>query len=308
LENADWPDLDAPLMPPIQRPYSAEPPRSRFSPSDAFAVSAVIQIGRRMPVPQRTLLLAATAVVLLGLILGATLFTVRALTGRPHASGRSVVSTVPNSPSSIPSATASRTAAATATATSTSVGTGPVGNPTSTSTSAPRLVTIFSDPLTSNAKGWIDSDGCTFQSNGLLVTGMGQCIAPVTAADTVNISVRMQTVAQTMGAAGIGFRVSKDDTSQQYAFYLTSNGTCVAEDLVTHTYFFNKSCSSAHQGANAVNTLLINQSGAHMDFYVNGTLAGSANDATLSTGEVALEGQKGRQSMIFTNFTLTSWQ
>jgi hypothetical protein len=93
-----------------------------------------------------------------------------------------------------------------------------------------------------------------------------------------------------------------------YSFLINSNGTCTASDYVTDVIFFNNtSCSAVAQGANAVNVLNINQSGAHMDFYVNGTLVGSANDGTLSTGGIAL--QVGTNtSMVFNNFVLTQLQ
>ncbi len=303
-----WPDLDDPPISPVQLALRTEPPRSVFMPPDAFAVSTVIEIGRRKPMLKRTLLLAATAAVLLGLILGGTLFTVHALTGQGHASGRPSVRTGPNNTSSVASATARPTATASLTATTTPVAQGPVTKPPVTPTPAPKLVTIFSDALTSNVNGWTTPAGCSFQSDGLHVTGVSECIAPVTAANTVNISVQMKTVGLSLGGAGIGFRISKDQTTHQYTFYLYFNGICVAQDLVTHTNYFDTPCPSAHQGMNAVNTLLINQSGAHMDFYVNGKLVGSASDATLGTGEVALEVQKNKQSMIFTNFTLTTWK
>lgn len=297
-----WPDLDDPPISPVQRALSTEPPRSVFMPPDAFAVSTVIEIGRRKPMLRRTLLLVATAAVLLGLILGGTLFTVHALTGLGHASVRPSVTTSPNNTSTVASATARPTA------TTTPVARAPVTKPPVTPTPVPKLVTIFSDPLTSNVNGWTIPVGCSFQSDGLHVTGVSECIAPVTAANTVNISVQMKTVGLSLGGAGIGFRLSKDQTTHQYTFYLYFNGICVAQDLVTHTTYFDTLCPSAHQGMNAVNTLLINQSGAHMDFYVNGKLVGSASDATLGTGEVALEVQKNKQSMIFTNFTLTTWR
>jgi len=303
FEQEEWPDLNRPPISSLGIPFRAKSPRSAPKPSDAFAVSAVIEIGRRMPPLQRRLLVAVTAVVLLGVVLGGTVFTLRALTGHSHAPGGPSASTRLHSPTSAASATASAASTATASATKT-----PVRSPTVTPTPVPQLVTIFYDPLTSNAKKWVTQDGCSFQSDGLHVTGMAQCIAPVTATDTVNISVQMKTVALSMGGAGIGFRVSREDTTHQYAFYLSASGFCQAEDLVTRKNFFATDCSSAHQGANAVNTLVIDQSGAHMTFYVNGTLVGSANDATLATGEVALEGQSRKQSVIFTNFALTTWQ
>jgi hypothetical protein len=129
----------------------------------------------------------------------------------------------------------------------------------------------------------------------------------VTEPDTVNISVQMKSTAASFSGAGIGVRIPSagDD---QYSFLISSPGTCTATDEVTDaTLFNNTSCSAVATGANAVNSLTINQSGALMDFYVNGTLVGIANDGTLSTGGIALEVGTG-SSMVFNNFVLTQLQ
>jgi hypothetical protein len=129
----------------------------------------------------------------------------------------------------------------------------------------------------------------------------------VTVPNTVNIMVTMKSTAASFSGAGIGFRVptTGDD---DYSFHISSTGACTATDEVTDVVFFNNtSCSAVATGANAVNTLKITQSGAQMNFYVNGTQVGSANDATLSTGGIAL--QVGTNtSMVFNNFVLTQLQ
>jgi hypothetical protein len=183
----------------------------------------------------------------------------------------------------------------------------PTSVATPTSVSTPQLVTIFSDPLTSNTKGWPVQNGCAFGSSGYSVSGGAQCVAPVTAQDTVNISVQMTNTSLNFAGAGIGFRIPTGQSQQQYTFDIYSEGFCMATDVVTNTTLFNNlACSAVVQGDNAVNTLAINQSGAHMDFYVNGTLVGSANDATLSGGGVALEVHKHGPTVVFTNFILTT--
>jgi hypothetical protein len=107
--------------------------------------------------------------------------------------------------------------------------------------------------------------------------------------------------------AGIGFRIPGGGGDDQYDFLISSQGTCTASDGVTDaTLFNNTSCTAIAQGQNAVNMLTINQSGAHMDFYVNGTLVGSANDGTLSTGGIALEVHGHGAPVIFNNFVLTA--
>lgn len=185
----------------------------------------------------------------------------------------------------------------------------PTRPPTAVASSTPQLVTVFSDSLSGNSNGWPTDGGCSFANGGYKVDSGSQCLAPVTATDTENISVQMTSVVWTFERAGIGFRISSGQSGQQYSFYISSTGTCVAEDQVTsNTFFDNTSCSAVHQGVNAVNTLAINQTGAHMDFYVNSTLVGSADDATLSGGGIALEAQKHGTAVVFNNFVLTVWQ
>jgi hypothetical protein len=204
-----------------------------------------------------------------------------------------------------PTATAMPTATATATPAPTATAT---ALPTATATPAPHLVTLFSDPLTSNTNGWPNQNGCSFESDGYHVTGGAWCAAPVAAqSDTVNISVQMTFTANSYSFAGIGFRIQNSQPDQSYIFLINPFGYCSAADRAGNT-FFNTTCSSVHQGQGAVNTLTINQNGAHMDFYVNGTLVGSANDGTFSSGGIALTTQGHRSDVIFSNFTLTQWQ
>ena len=176
-------------------------------------------------------------------------------------------------------------------------------------TATPQLVTIFSDPLTGNTNGWPVQNGCSFGSTGYDVDGGSQCLAPVMAGDTVNISVQMTYAGQDFGGAGIGFRIPSGQLSPQYSFFISSIGACVAKDQSTNTTFFdNLSCSAVNKGSHATNTLAINQSGAQMDFYVNGSLVGTGDDATLSGEGIALEVNAIGPPVVFTTFVLTEWQ
>jgi hypothetical protein len=170
-------------------------------------------------------------------------------------------------------------------------------------------VTIFSDSLTSNVNGWPVQAGCSFAGGGYTVSAGVLCQAPTPAQpDTVNISVQMTGLSSGSQSAGIGFRIpgAGDD---QYNLLISSQGTCTAADDVTDAILFtNTSCTAVAKSQSAVNTLTINQSGAHMDFYVNGTLVGSANDGTLSTGGIALEVRGHTGSVVFNNFILTTVQ
>jgi hypothetical protein len=117
----------------------------------------------------------------------------------------------------------------------------------------------------------------------------------------------MKSTAASFSNAGIDFRIPTTGDDDYY-FVISSPGTCTASDDLTDViYFNNTSCSAVATGVNAVNTLTINQSGAIMDFFVNGTLVGSANDGALTTGGIALRVGTG-SSMVFNNFVLTQLQ
>jgi hypothetical protein len=170
-------------------------------------------------------------------------------------------------------------------------------------------VTVFFDPLTSNTNGWPVQSGCSFAGGGYSVSAGAWCQAPVTATDVENISVQVTGTTPTFQGAGINFRIAGgagDDP--MYSFYISA-GVCRATDNMSENILFtNTACTAVAAGKNAVNTMTINQSGAHMDFYVNGTLVGSADDGTLSTGGIALYVRHGAATVIFTNFVLTSAQ
>jgi hypothetical protein len=305
-----WPDLYGPE--PVEIALGQETAHSVFRPPEAYIQLPAGLTGAVAPLGfitgrRRTLMAVLVCVVILGLVLGGVLYLAGSHgRGSAPTSGSRKLSpglTTRSAPTatSIPTATSAPTASPTLAPIATAT---PVPAPTATHT--PVLTTIFSDPLTSNAHGWTTSDVCSFVSSGYQVSAGAQCIAPVTAATNVNISVQMHTGAVAIGGAGIGFRIPTGQLTEQYTFYVYTTGICIAQDVTTHTTFFTTVSTAVNKGKNATNTLTIDQSGAEMTFYVNSIAVGGATDATLGGGEVALEAVSGSQPFIFTNFTLTT--
>ncbi|MGO8950599.1 MAG: hypothetical protein ACLQUY_23700 [Ktedonobacterales bacterium] len=300
-----WPDLTTPQL--------TQPETGQLDPSRAMVWPPSGGKSRKL----LSIILAAALILIV--VSGGTLLLLAGI-HQQDTSSKSVAET--ETARKVPATATSLPRIATAVATSTTppspvptqaAGQGPTAiptqPPTAIATATPQLVTVFSDPLTGNANGWPVQNGCSFADGGYQVNGGAECLAPVMASDTVNISVQMTSMGWTMEGAGIGFRIPTGQSEQQYSFYLYSTGTCMAEDQANNTTFFdNTACSAVNEGADAVNTLAIDQSGAQMNFYVNGTLVGSAEGATLSGGGIALEAHKFGPPVIFNNFVLTTWQ
>jgi hypothetical protein len=301
-----WPDLTVPRLgePEASRPESP----SMFAPPSRPSTWLLMLPPRERPRQLAGILVAALILVVIS---GGTLVLVNSL--RHH--GAASHARTPNTAQGVntTATSASATSVSTSTAdlpTATPVSSPPRGQPTTAPTAAPRPVTIFSDPLTSNANSWPVLNGCSFAGGGYTVSAGALCLAPVTASDTTNISVQVTGTTPTFQGAGIDFRISSgagDDP--QYSFYISSGGICRATDNMNNkTLLNNTSCTAIAEGQNAVNTMAINQNGAHMDFYVNGTLVGSADDATLTGGGIALYVHHSGAKVIFSNFILTTVQ
>jgi hypothetical protein len=291
-----WPNLYEPT--PVELALRQEAPHSVFRPSEVHdTLPTRLLAPFRRSSRQRTILMAVlSCVVMLTLVLGGFLFLI-GTHGQVSTKGDRSRNTAGLATTSVPTATTPPTATPRPTATHV---------PAPPATHTPQLVTIFSDPLTSNTNGWPAQGGCSFVSSGYQVTAGARCIAPVTAGTNVNISVQMHFGVSSSSGAGIGFRIPSGSLSQQYIFYVYSNGVCIARDVSTHVTFFTTVSAAVQKGNNATNTLTINQSGAQMTFYVNSTAVGGATDATLGGGEVALEANLDTKAVVFTNFTLTA--
>jgi hypothetical protein len=320
-EDGAWPDLTVPRVREREVRWS-ESTGGAFPPPSGLSTWLLMPPSRERP-RQLVGIIVAAALILI-LISGGTLVLVNSLRHHSTASHAQTPNTALGSNAATATgASSATTTSATATSasatgvstkgsglpTATTVPGSPTGQPTVTPTAAPKLVTVFSDPLTSNTNGWPVQNGCSFAGGGYTVAAGARCLAPITAQpDTVNISVQMTGLPSSSQSAGIGFRIPNGG-DDDYNFLISSQGTCTATDDVTNaTLFNNTSCSAIALGPTAVNALTINQNGAHMDFYVNGTPVGSANDGTLSTGGIALEVRGHSASVVFNNFMLTTLQ
>ena len=184
--------------------------------------------------------------------------------------------------------------------------------PASTATPAPRLVTLFFDPLTSNKNGWpTDASDCFFRSDGYHVANGAECLAPFKAPSNLNITVTTKFVqGSSIISYRIGFRVLSPNRQQYYLFITDSGGWLVfgPSGYVTSPH----TSSVIHRGIGAVNTLEVACSGSHFTFYINGVNMGSATSGAVASGGVGL-GIEPNQNAIgtevaFTNFTITQWQ
>jgi hypothetical protein len=309
-ENRAWPDLTTPRL--GEPEASGRESASSFRPPSRPSTWLLMPPSRERP--RQLVGMVVAAALILVVISAGTLVLVNSLRQHGSASHARTPNTAQES-----NATATGVSSASATSVSTNdagpptatpVSQPPGRQPTAVPTAAPHLVTIFSDPLTSNVNGWQVQTGCSFAGGGYTLTAGAVCMAPVTASDTTNISVQVTGTTPTFQGAGIEFRISSgagDDP--KYSFYIYSGGICRAtDDMNDKTLLNNTSCTAVAEGQNAVNTMAINQSGAHMDFYVNGTLVGSADDGTLTGGGIALYVRHSGATVVFTNFILTTVQ
>jgi hypothetical protein len=302
-EDNAWPDLTVPRL--------GEPEASRSESAGMFPPPSRLSTWLLMPPPRersRQLVgIVVAAALILSVISGGTLLLINSLRQHSTASHAETPNTTLGSSAT---ATGASSASATGLPTPTPVSQPPGGQPTAAPTTAPRLVTVFSDPLTSNTNGWPVQNGCSFAGGGYSVSAGARCLAPVTANNTTNISVKVTGTTPTFQGVGIYFRIAGGAGGDpEYSFYIYSGGVCRATDTMSAgTLFNNIACTAIAEGQNAVNTMAINQSGAHMDFYVNSTLVGSADDGTLTGGGIALYVRHGGARVIFTNFVLTTVQ
>src|SRR5579885_1459478 len=236
----------------------------------------------------RPLAVGLVVVLLLALVGGGTFYFVQA-----HISGQSS-----NLAAAQPTATAMPTPRPTATP-----------RPTVAPPSGPQLVTTFYDSLANDRNGWPNNGNCRFESDGYHLVGSSGafCLAPVgVQGSNGNISVRVKFVVSGGGAVGIAFR-SPSASGGGYIFLISSFGACEAVDLSVGYPLFRLYCPSIHKGVNAINTLLIDQNGADMSFYVNGVLASKAEDSNWMSGRIALA-TTGTTNAVFSDFALTKWE
>lgn len=170
---------------------------------------------------------------------------------------------------------------------------------------------LFKDPLTSNANGWLDSNGrCYFQDQAYHIKDY-ICYAPVGDISDANITVQAKQVAGPLiYPYGIVFRL--DSSSRNwYEFDITSNSHWlfrkvlqgVASLLVPYT-----PNAAIKGGLNTTNTLRVQAKGTHFVFFVNGTKVGEAVDTDFSNGLAALcaVGIDTQVEVAYNNFEITA--
>jgi hypothetical protein len=207
------------------------------------------------------------------------------------------------------------TPSVTRSAATTSAGSEPTaasGIPLPTATPEPRLVTIFSDTLASNAHPWPVGGGCAFQSGGYQISGPAQCGAPLNPPTNQNVSVTLQ---QTAGSGsisyGIAFRVGSGPT-EEYSFMINSAGEWYVANASGGMLIPLRSSPAIHQGLNQPNTLEVDMTGSQFTFYINSFAVGGVTDGSYASGGLALlvapSDSAAGTTVLYTDFLVTQWQ
>lgn len=179
----------------------------------------------------------------------------------------------------------------------------------STTPGIPDASVILSDPLTANTNGWTDDGAhCTFKSDGYHIIGGYLCYAPVGDLTNVTAQVHAQLRSGAM-TEGFGMALRRVSKGNEYVFLINGDGhwtfiRCVnakCANIVNWT-----PANAIHSGQNAANTLKVQMDGSQFHFYVNGTLVGSATDATFPSGQVGVVGAAGTNTdVVFTQMLIT---
>jgi hypothetical protein len=140
------------------------------------------------------------------------------------------------------------------------------------------------------------------------------CFAPIGNWSDVDIQVQVK---QVSGGAqdpmGIVFRLIKqsETTYDYYSFQITSFGRwafvkCVASTDSCVPLVGYKFDGAIHSGVGASNLLEVYAKGSHIYAFINGTMVGSLDDSTYTTGRVGLTCGAYREftECVFTNFAV----
>ncbi len=178
--------------------------------------------------------------------------------------------------------------------------------PTPTQTPAPTVV--FSDPMTSNANGWHEGDGCSFKSDGYHINAAEICFAPFNTPADANVSVQATQVSGSV-QAGYGLAVHAAPSGNSfngYLFLMAGAGawTFIKSGSADSVVVPFTATAAIHTGLNATNTLEVHIQGSHFDFFINGVQVGQADDSTFTGSISGLVGNSGAD-VAFTNYTVT---
>ena len=165
---------------------------------------------------------------------------------------------------------------------------------------------IYRQSFTTSTDSMPTDSNCNFANGGYQIQNGLNCYPDL--GDQTNATITVQ-VKQTSGDAtsfyGIDFR--RASKGNFYTFRIDSSGDWIAGKFVnsTPTELGSGGQSQAIQtGANTVNTLQVHMSGSHFDFYVNGTMVGSADDSTFAKGKSGL-GVESNIICVFNNMEVT---
>jgi hypothetical protein len=167
---------------------------------------------------------------------------------------------------------------------------------------------IFTDPLTSSTNPWpVNAEHCQFKNGSYQVRANYICFAPIGVQSNIAISVQVKQLNGTTAAFfGICFRYVSH--GNYYNFLINSNSLWSFAKFVNNqgtALVSEKADPAIKPGLNIVNTLLVRMQGGHIDFFVDGTKIGAADDATFSAGLIGLEGADNTD-VAFNNFQVAT--
>lgn len=172
----------------------------------------------------------------------------------------------------------------------------------------PARVVVYASPLDNHTAGWDHQDGCTFAADGLHVTDNFTCFAPITEQTDIEASVTVKQVSGPAFkySGGIALRSTE---ATGYQFMVTSDGhwaffKCL-KDQQYCTPLVQKDASALHKGLGAANTLDVTARGSHFEFAINGKPAASFDETTFPAGIEGVTGNDGVE-VVFTNLTITA--
>jgi hypothetical protein len=165
---------------------------------------------------------------------------------------------------------------------------------------------VYHSALTATDDGWPNDSQCAFKADGYHTIGAVVCYAPPDAFNDGSVEVMIKEVSGPSDAFyGIVFRrVSKGNF---YIAQISNVGQWNVEKVVAGTATgltpFQGN-AAIHRDTGSTNTLKVVYQGGHIEVFINGTLVGSVDDTTYSTGLVGVAGDTNTD-VVFTNMTVS---
>ena len=184
---------------------------------------------------------------------------------------------------------------------------------TATAPATPIIGSVYLNSLAFPASGWTNNTRCKFLSDGYhddYTAGeqntANACYGPVQIRDAV-IVVDVKLISGPLNV-GYGVVFRSDTNHSEYGFLISSDGHWTAYKLVNNqlTNIIDwEATSQVHQKIGSHNLLTVYFKGNHMNYFVNGTLVGQADNDAFSSGTIGLTASAG-QNVVFANFSVTS--